>query len=62
MLIVTIEKRSILSEHLPQEIHTNDNHVKTMTIPLDASSEDIERKVIRKTLMEVTHDREQAAQ
>ncbi len=35
--------------------------MRTITIPLGAFSENIERKVIRQTLMEVTHHREQAA-
>ncbi|TFG59151.1 MAG: hypothetical protein E4H32_10545 [Nitrospirales bacterium] len=60
-LIVTVGERNILPEHLPQEIHTSDNHVKTITIPLGSSLEDIEREVIRQTLVKVIHHREQAA-
>lgn len=45
----------------PEEIRTSDKHVKTITIPLGTSLEDIEREVIRRTLVEVTHHREQAA-
>ena len=59
----TIEQKlkNILPEHLPQEIRTTENHVKTITIPSGSSLEDIEREVIRQTLVEVTHHREQAA-
>ena len=60
-LIVTVGERSILPDHLPEEIRTSDKHVKTITIPLGTSLEDIEREVIRRTLVEVTHHREQAA-
>ncbi len=60
-LIVTVRERSILPDHLPEEIRTSDKHVKTVTIPLGTSLEDIEREVIRRTLVDVTHHREQAA-
>ncbi len=60
-LIITIGERSILLEHLPQEIRTSDKHVKTIAILLGSSLKDIEREVIRQTLVEVTHHREQAA-
>jgi len=60
-LIVTVREKSILPEHLPEEIRTSDKHVKTVTIPLGTSLEDIEREVIRRTLVEVTHHREQAS-
>jgi len=60
-LIVTVGERNVLPDHLPEEIRTCDKHVKTVTIPLGTSLEDIEREVIRRTLLEVTHHREQAA-
>lgn len=60
-LIVTVGENRILPEHLPDEIRTTDKHVKTVTIPLGTSLEDIEREVIRRTLVEVIHHREQAA-
>ncbi len=60
-LVVTVREKKILPEHLPDEIRMSDQHVKTVTIPLGTSLEDIEREVIRRTLVEITHHREQAA-
>ena len=60
-LLVTVGEPNILPDHLPEEIRTSDKRMKSLTIPLGTSLEDMEREVIRRTLVDVTHHREQAA-
>ena len=60
-LVVTVKEHSVQPEQLPEEIRTSVKPGKTMMISLGTPLEDIEREVIRRTLIEVTHHREQAA-
>ncbi|MGD9852943.1 MAG: sigma-54-dependent transcriptional regulator [Nitrospirales bacterium] len=60
-LVVTVKEHSVQPDHLPEEIRTSVKPGNTMAITLGTPLEDIEREVIRRTLVEVTHHREQAA-
>lgn len=60
-LVVTVKEHSVQPDHLPEEIRTSVKPGNTMVIALGTPLEDIEREVIRRTLVEVTHHREQAA-
>lgn len=60
-LVVTVREEKIHPEHLPEEIRISANETKTITFSLGTSLEQMEREVIRRTLIEVTHHREQAA-
>jgi DNA-binding NtrC family response regulator len=60
-LVVTIHETPILPQHLPEEIQTSHEQMRTMVIPLGSSLEAIEKEVIRRTLAEVTNHRENAA-
>jgi transcriptional regulator with PAS, ATPase and Fis domain len=60
-LVVTVKEHSIQPDQLPEEIRTSVNPGKTMMVSLGTPLEEIEREVIRRTLVEVTHHREQAA-
>lgn len=60
-LVVTVKEHAIQPDHLPDEIRTSVNPGSRMVISLGTPLEDIEREVIRRTLVEVTHHREQAA-
>ena len=60
-LVVTVKEQAIQPEHLPEEIRTSVHPGNNMVISLGTPLEDIEREVIRRTLVEVTHHREQAA-
>jgi DNA-binding NtrC family response regulator len=60
-LVVTVREDRIQPEHLPEEIRMSGKDRKTVTIPLGTSLEEMEREVIRRTLVEVTHHRENAA-
>jgi DNA-binding NtrC family response regulator len=61
-LVVTVKEHLVQPDHLPEEIRTSVNPGNTMVIVLGTPLEVIEREVIRRTLVEVTHHREQAAQ
>lgn len=60
-LVVTVRDSTILSEHLPEEIQVSREDIRTMVVTLGKSLEEVEREVIRRTLMEVTNHREKAA-
>ena len=60
-LIITVRDRVIESSHLPDEIQTSKEHIRTAMVTLGSTLEDIEREIIRRTLAEVTNHREKAA-
>lgn len=60
-LVVTVKEQYIQPDHLPEDIRTSVHPGNTMMISLGTPLEDIEREVIRRTLVEVTQHREQAA-
>jgi transcriptional regulator with PAS, ATPase and Fis domain len=60
-LVVTVKEAMIQPDHLPEEIWTSKRDQRTITVALGRSLEDIEREVIRRTLLEVTNHREKAA-
>jgi DNA-binding NtrC family response regulator len=60
-LVVTVRDHTILPEHLPEEIQASREDMRTMVVTLGKSLEEVERDVIRRTLMEVTNHREKAA-
>ncbi len=60
-LVVTVKEDAIQPDQLPEEIRTSVKPGNRMVISLGTPLEDIEREVIRRTLVEVTHHREQAA-
>ena len=51
----------ILPQHLPEEIQASQEDVRTMVVTLGTPLEEIEKEVIRRTLIEVTNHRENAA-
>lgn len=61
-LVVTVKEDNILPDHLPEEVRTMPDNEPSITIPLGTSLENVEREVIRRTLVDITHNREQAAQ
>jgi two-component system response regulator AtoC len=60
-LVVTVKDTTIQPWHLPEEIRTSQEDVRTMVITLGTSIQQIERQVIERTLKEVTNHRENAA-
>ncbi len=60
-LVVTVRDHTILPEHLPEEIQVSREDVRTMVVTLGNPLEEIEKEVIRRTLVEVTNHREKAA-
>jgi DNA-binding NtrC family response regulator len=60
-LVVTVREDMIRPQHLPEEIQTSREDIRTMVVTLGNSLEEIEREVIRRTLLEVTNHRERAA-
>ncbi|HET6673918.1 MAG TPA: sigma-54 dependent transcriptional regulator [Nitrospiraceae bacterium] len=60
-LVITVKEGMVQPDHLPEEIRTSEQDQRTITIRLGRSLEDIEREVIRRTLVEVTNHREKAA-
>ena len=60
-LVVTVKDTTIQPWHLPEEIRTSKEDVRTMVITLGTSIQQIERQVIERTLKEVTNHRENAA-
>jgi DNA-binding NtrC family response regulator len=60
-LVVTVREGTILPQHLPEEIQASQEDVRTMVVTLGNPLEDIEKEVIRRTLVEVTNHREKAA-
>jgi len=60
-LVVTVRDPTILSEHLPEEIQVSREDLRTIVVTLGKSLEEVEKEVIRRTLMEVTNHREKAA-
>jgi DNA-binding NtrC family response regulator len=60
-LVVTVREEMILPQHLPEEIQASQEDVRTMVVTLGNPLEEIEKEVIRRTLVEVTNHREKAA-
>lgn len=60
-LVVTVRDHTILPEHLPEEIQVSREDIRTMVVTLGNPLEEIEKEVIRRTLVEVTNHREKAA-
>ena len=60
-LVVTVRDHTLQPQHLPEEIQTSKEDIRTMVVTLGTSMEEIEREVIRRTLVEVTNHREKAA-
>lgn len=60
-LVITVKEGIVQPDHLPEEIRASELDQRTITIRLGRSLEDIEREVIRRTLVEVTNHREKAA-
>ena len=60
-LVVTVKDTTIQPAHLPEEIQASKEDARTMLITLGTSIEQIERRVIERTLKEVTNHRENAA-
>ena len=60
-LVVTLRDKTILPQHLPEEIQASREDVRTMVVTLGTSLDAIEKDVIRRTLAEVTNHREKAA-
>lgn len=60
-LVVTVKDTTIQPAHLPEEIQASKEDARTMVITLGTSIEQIERRVIERTLKEVTNHRENAA-
>lgn len=60
-LVVTVRDHTLQPQHLPEEIQTSKEDIRTMVVTLGTSIEEIEREVIRRTLVEVTNHREKAA-
>ncbi|MEQ1794872.1 MAG: sigma-54 dependent transcriptional regulator [Nitrospira sp.] len=60
-LVVTMRDHTLQPQHLPEEIQTSKEDIRTMVVTLGTSLEDIEKDVIRRTLVEVTNHREKAA-
>jgi DNA-binding NtrC family response regulator len=60
-LVVTVRAKTILPEHLPEEIQASREDARTMVITLGHPLEEIEKQVITRTLAEVTSHREKAA-
>lgn len=60
-LVVTVRDPTILSEHLPEEIQVSREDLRTIVVTLGKSLKEVEKEVIRRTLMEVTNHREKAA-
>lgn len=61
-LVVTVREENIQPDHLPEEVRTLPENGLSITMPLGVSLENVEREVIRRTLVDITHNREQAAQ
>lgn len=60
-LVVTVREDMIQPYHLPEEVQVSREDIRTMVVTLGTSLEEIEREVIRRTLLEVTNHRERAA-
>lgn len=60
-LVITVRESTIGPEHLPEEIQASREDARTMVVTLGTSLEEIEKEVIRRTLVEVTNHREKAA-
>lgn len=60
-LVVTVREHTLQPQHLPEKIQASKENIRTMVVTLGTSLENIERDVIRRTLVEVTNHREKAA-
>ena len=60
-LVVTVREEMIQPQHLPEEIQASKEDIRTMVVTLGNPLEEIEKEVIRRTLIEVTNHREKAA-
>ncbi len=60
-LVVTVKNAVIEPEHLPEEVQASREDARTMVVSLGSPLKDIEREAIRRTLVEVTNHRENAA-
>lgn len=60
-LAVTVRDSTIHPHHLPEEIQASKEDARTMLVTLGSPLDEIEKEVIRRTLIEVTGHREKAA-
>ncbi len=60
-LVVTVREDMIQPQHLPEEIRASQEDIRTMVVTLGRPLEEVEKEVIRRTLLEVTNHREKAA-
>lgn len=60
-LVVTVHDPVIQPQHLPEEMQAGTEDRRTMVVTLGKSLEEVEKEVIRRTLLEVTNHREKAA-
>lgn len=60
-LVVTVREGMIQPQHLPEEIQASKEDIRTIIVTLGNSLGEIEKEVIRRTLVEVTNHREKAA-
>ncbi len=60
-LILTVKENVILPEHLPEAIRWQEGSGRMITIPLGRPLREIEREIIKRTLLEITSHREKAA-
>lgn len=60
-LVVTVKDPVIRTDHLPKEIHEGFGKEKAVEVPLGHTLQEVERRVIERTLAELTHHREKAA-
>jgi len=60
-LVVTVRETMIHPQHLPEEIQASKEDIRTMVVTLGSPLEELEKEVIRRTLIEITNHREKAA-
>jgi len=60
-LVVTVREDMIQPQHLPEEIRASQEDMRTMVVTLGRPLVEVEKEVIRRTLLEVTNHREKAA-
>ena len=60
-LMITVREVVITPEHLPVEIRTGEHRGVNVAVPSGLTLREVERRVIERTLAEITHNRDKAA-